>query len=77
MIIFPLIITRVWLQTVTANGVTAPIPGSSGRGQLQRLRPRCFPSATTKKVFVDCRVAVVGDLVETRDHATRVVRTCG
>ena len=33
-----------------------------------------FHCSNTKKVFVDYRGAVVTDLVEARDHATRVVQ---
>jgi sirohydrochlorin ferrochelatase len=34
-----------------------------------------FHCSNTKKVFVDRRGAVVDDLAEARDHATRVVRS--
>jgi hypothetical protein len=34
-----------------------------------------FHCSNTKKVFVDYRGAVVDDLAEARDHATRVVET--
>jgi hypothetical protein len=34
-----------------------------------------FHCSNTKKVFVDRRGALVGDLAEARDHATRVVQS--
>lgn len=34
-----------------------------------------FRCSNTKKVFLDSRGAVVGDLAEACDHATRVVRS--
>jgi hypothetical protein len=34
-----------------------------------------FHRSNTKKVFADCHGAVVDDLAEARDHATRVVRS--
>jgi hypothetical protein len=34
-----------------------------------------FHCSNTKKVFVDYRGAVVADLAEARDHATRVVES--
>ena len=37
--------------------------------------PGVFPCSNTKKVFVDRSGAVVDDLAEARDHATRVVQS--
>jgi hypothetical protein len=34
-----------------------------------------FHCSNTKKVFVDRRGAEVGDVVEARDHATRIVQS--
>jgi ClpX C4-type zinc finger protein/uncharacterized protein DUF6894 len=34
-----------------------------------------FHCSNTRKVFVDCRGAMVDDLAEARDHATRVVQS--
>jgi hypothetical protein len=34
-----------------------------------------FRCSNTKKVFVDCRSAVIDDIAVARDHATRVVQS--
>ena len=34
-----------------------------------------FHCSNTRKVFVDCHGAVVNDIAEARDHATRVVQS--
>jgi hypothetical protein len=34
-----------------------------------------FHCSNTRKVFVDCHGAVVDDIAEARDHATRVVQS--
>jgi hypothetical protein len=44
-------------------------------GRKSRLFARSFLCSNTKKVFLDHRGAVVDDLVEVRDHATRVVQS--
>jgi Domain of unknown function (DUF6894) len=52
-----------------------PPPMPKHRSKEVGHDPSIFPPLTTKKVFLDHHGAVVNDLAEARDHATRLVQS--